>query len=1036
MLQRSVGLVLIALALSGSSAFVGSCKTRGFQTSSIEKSSDAGAMARWLKAQDSLVPVQETMQSGDPSSKRFQFYAKALKGYEPTNKMQGVAGIRDIRPELVALSQQDGTRDLLEASIIDEQRFRSERLKTTIFSNPGTRYDTIIIGAGPHSAALVQQFTDLDPDRRVLVVDAASRPGGTFADVGPVFALNSTNRQDTGTQADVGTAQAGGPKGVGNLNAIANLIGIPDFSGLRWPLAGDLGYVTTLAMEYSSAQLLLNTRATAVGSRDSRAFVRVQSNDEQGRQREAEIEANEVILATGIGRPTFFLPRLESLKKEIADSNKKEDSNEEYTPPSIMGFGEFVSRVNQDLRMGRNPMSPYVEKKILVVGAGDSGKVVVEWLSGLGPDSTSYGPAQIGEPKNVVWSGVDFLTCQEFLATARSRYSRISSTLNSALVSLAPVKITNVARFSGTKITVTGFELKTKKDKSFGPSNLSAEDRKAIDGFVQQRTFFTTKGITAGDLKNKDQTNSDGSVNLKFEKVFDPEFDFIIDATGFRTDTLKLLQAGFGKGIFPDGTQLSDVFLPRTARLGEDANEMLRNKTAKIVGRLVVGEGDSPFAPIYTVGPANEQIFEKGLVSPEELAGVSANSVSLFANIIRTKAAAKAILDYSPRQNLSQPNLSRGTDASNKPRVTLASGSQVKREISLDLGKTAKGKGTYTEFPANDDLEVRLRKIFASVNLEGDLDNFKIWIFLDQREQQASADQKRVTLWFEPGFGDDESRNVLIQAFNADEPFKDLLIKLFPPDPVAESGRNLRPTFGLSSNKIIVVDEWVAGAAGQSSAKIRVRSDGTTKDLFKATRIDLTKSMGTAKAKVANNTLINILTQRSPLPVGCLLFKELSNGGFTILKTADFRVLTLTLFPSGLDATTESNQVNAVVNSYIPSYPEFPRNYDLELIIDYTRRRIQTLTLPTMFSYSSSQIGFSLPAVMEGKTLDFGGVFVNQAGYGFSPESSFPKLPKFLDTDAPEQLANIISVRPSDNPNVLLLNVDGEDFTSVCTTDF
>jgi cation diffusion facilitator CzcD-associated flavoprotein CzcO len=1036
MLQRSIGLVLIALALSGSSAFVGSCKTRGFQTSSIQKSSDAGAMARWLKAQDSLVPVQETMRSQFAETDESKIYKKLREDDEANNGKQLAIGIRDVRPELVALSKEDGTRDLLETSVIAEQRFRSERLKQVIFggSGAGIRYDTIILGAGPHAAALVQEFTNVDPSRSILVVDARSRPGGTFADVGPVFALNSTNREDTGKQPNVGTAQTGGPKGDGNLNAIADIIGIPDFSGLRWPLAGHLGYVTTMAVEFSSAQVMLNTRVTAIGmSGDSKyASVRLESTS-GGYTGSPVIEAQQLILATGIGKPTLFLPE----KKNLADRLRTIAAP---NPPPIMSFGEFVSRVNQDLRNKDNPMKPYVGKRILVVGAGDSAKVALEWLAGLGPSSESYMSAQIGEPKRIVWAGVDFLTCKEFLEGARSRYSRISSALNGAVVSLSPTRITNIQPGSSEKvIAVTQYKLKNKKDGSFGPDNLSQEDRNKIDEFVKRNVFFTTKGISTGDLKKKDQTLGDGTVNLQFEGDPTAEFDFLIDATGFRTETLGLLQAGFGKDKYPDGTQLSDIFVNVIETLGADANDLLRGTTQPIASQLRSGTGISSLLPIFAVGPANEQIFDKGLgkglVSPKELAGVSANSVSLYANIIRTKKLPGAIAKIS-EPIFKKDKLTRGFDSEVRPLVTLASNGSPSPEVSFEISEIPGIRGTFARFPDNDDLEVGVRKILSGLKLEGDLEDFKIWIFLDQRKAPASRNTKTVSLRIEPGFEDDESRNTLINAINDDEPFKDLLFKMFPADSVASSGKNSSAArnFDESSKRILVVDEWEAGVAGQSPTKVRVSGKGTVRELAKATGIDLTKSVSSTQANKVSNTLIDILTQPSPLPVACLIFKMLDSDGFTLLRT-DNQALAMTFLPNR-SLTQGENRVDVIFNTTRDSANNtFPRNYDLDLILKFTREEFKRLYLGIQGFQFAPKEAFSLPIVgPANERLDYGGTFRNLAGSGLSPAPGFPRLPKFASID--ESLNGIITVRPSSNPNILLMDVDEDQFTLSCTTDF
>jgi hypothetical protein len=710
-----------------SSALVvgGSCKTRGFQTASVRKPSGQGAYARWVKAQDSLVPVQETIQSENGKTDDAKSYQASKQSYKPQQGFEIREGVVDLRPELVALSQTDGLRDVLVSSVVAEQRRRSSQLKKAMRDDANKRvYDTIIVGAGPHGAALAQEFTDLDPSRRVLIIDGASRPGGTFAEVGPVFALNSTNRQDTGEQANVGQGQSGGDKGDGNLNAVADLLGIPDFSGLKWPLAGDLGYVTTIATEYSSADLLLNTRVVAVGSSGpGGAFVRVQDLNKplvlpKQSGEDLTITARRVILATGIGKPSFFLPGKESVRQQLAAKAT------ETQPPPLMLFGEFVKRVNDDLRNLRNPMAPYAGKRILVVGAGDSGKVVLEWLSGLGPDSRSYGGAQVGEPQEIVWAGVDFLSCKEFLEGARARYARIAQPINSALISLAPLRIKDIyVEENRGQFRISDFELKTKKDKdgqeTFGPVSLSDADRSAIDDLVGKRRPFKTKGVNVGDLKEKNQTNADGTLNLQITDLYGVNFDYLIDATGFRTDTLALLQKGF-PGQFREAGDLSRYFQAQSTVVNEGANKQLRGTERRYVAQLKDPESSlKPPLPIYLVGPANEQVAP--LVDKDETARVSANTVSLFANIIRTKTLAQEITQAFPADNGPAVDLSRGTFKNQKPVIKINKTGQD-TDIKLALLELPRAQGSYVVSPSTRDLEVALRKILSSFQLEGDLD--------------------------------------------------------------------------------------------------------------------------------------------------------------------------------------------------------------------------------------------------------------------------------------------------------------------------
>ena len=263
---------------------------------------------------------------------------------------------------------------------------------------------------------------------------------------------------------------------------------------------------------------------------------------------------------------------------------------------------------------------------------------------------------------------------------------------------------------------------------------------------------------------------------------------------------------------------------------------------------------------------------------------------------------------------------------------------------------------------------------------------------------------------------------------------------MFPADSIASTGKNSSAarTFDESSKRILVVDEWEAGIAGNSPSKVRVSSKATVKELVKATGIDLTKSIGATPAKKINNTLIDILTQTVPKKVGCLIFKELDTGGFTIVKTGS-SILTMVLVPrlQALNLAQGERYIDAVlVSSSVRPESGYPRNYDLELIKDYTQNefRKQYYYLTGGYQQYPAQ-AFSLPKQSEsGEQIEFGGSFYNAAGSNLLADPSFPALPRFLTFEG-EYTNSIITVRPSNDSDVLLMDIDGETFTLACTTN-
>jgi hypothetical protein len=169
-----------------------------------------------------------------------------------------------------------------------------------------------------------------------------------------------------------------------------------------------------------------------------------------------------------------------------------------------------------------------------------------------------------------------------------------------------------------------------------------------------------------------------------------------------------------------------------------------------------------------------------------------------------------------------------------------------------------------------------------------------MWLFLDQRQSKSTAAVRGVTIKVTPGFGDPESRNLLSLAIEADEPFKDLLFKLFAPDAKAEGDSKTNVTFEQASRRIYVVDNWAEGSAAGTDqgaepvAEVRVRADATVKDLLKETGVDLGASSRTSSptAKGVDASLLERAAGGSPTK--CLVFAPVGNGRLSLVTLEEF----------------------------------------------------------------------------------------------------------------------------------------------------
>jgi hypothetical protein len=114
------------------------------------------------------------------------------------------------------------------------------------------------------------------------------------------------------------------------------------------------------------------------------------------------VRAERVIVATGLGRPT------EAGLNVPVNRGKR-----------ILDFNQFMSRFD-----GRFPLKGF--GRVAVIGSGDSGKTVVEALTGQGPLG-HLSTAAMDWPDTIDWYGENMrdITCEQWEERVRTRYKRL-----------------------------------------------------------------------------------------------------------------------------------------------------------------------------------------------------------------------------------------------------------------------------------------------------------------------------------------------------------------------------------------------------------------------------------------------------------------------------------------------------------------------------------------------------------------------------------------------------------------------------------
>lgn len=409
---------------------------------------------------------------------------------------------------------------------------------------------------------------------------------------------------------------------------------MPDFEAKKWAPAGGLGDLAAVGTDLASANAMLETQVTMVRDvmreqiREDRYIpdwpvrYKVELTDVRT-GKVYRVYTNRIVVASGIGKPVIpiqdpaTLRFIEQDAQRVADAlanNPKLDALDPSIAPRVQTFTDLVNRIGQS----ENPFRWAVDKDIAVVGGGDSGKVINEFFFRDAPDG-AYGldTASVGEVRRVYWIGVSFEDCQQFIAQSRGRYSRLQSALNSGRLVPVPGRVGAILDYTGRLLIRT-------QDSPFYPA---ASDR-----------FFFARNDATDKVPGRSPFGSQSSY------VVPALVDHVVVATGFESESETVFRQIIGD--LPNGKALKPLLEDVLGNPdGFDGQTAVATRLMNNVEGVITQE-------IYFIGPSNE--VKGGLPKPDELKGINANTVSLFANVARTRELAR--LD-AERKVLGLPSL-------------------------------------------------------------------------------------------------------------------------------------------------------------------------------------------------------------------------------------------------------------------------------------------------------------------------------------------------------------------------------------------
>jgi len=358
------------------------------------------------------------------------------------------------RKRFLSAAYDDVSREYLISSIMGDLKEKSRnilnRLKKYKLSNKydeaSQAYDVLVVGAGVQEGVIQNGFAQFGPDFKVVTIEQSDLVAKNFGISPDFFRINSTNRkEDFAVKARPGQ---------GNINRLSGgNIQIPDLFAEKYPSARSIHTTTVLNRANSKNPILFKTEVISLidskktgDNFPARYRVKLRNNGET-----FEVYSNVVIGATGLGKDKFPISDVASIKLiERERSRISKMTKKSKFLPKVMTFDD----ARQLITKLDKPFKNLVDKKVMVVGQGDSGKVTVEYLFKEGPEKGYKEKAQVGEVKEVVWAGATEQTCDEYIVGNRVRYSRIAASLKNQTLRPVEAKVVKIEDFrGGVKVT-------------------------------------------------------------------------------------------------------------------------------------------------------------------------------------------------------------------------------------------------------------------------------------------------------------------------------------------------------------------------------------------------------------------------------------------------------------------------------------------------------------------------------------------------------------------------------------------------------
>jgi hypothetical protein len=302
-------------------------------------------------------------------------------------------------------AKREDCADILAETIEREHSAISAKLGRVPRVNNEVDFDVLIVGGGVHGATASASLIQKNPKLKVLVIDNDTHVAKHFRNYG--YLINSPSKPLEINYFPYAPLQIG---------EYANLIAVTK----PFPLAHQVWNQAVFSHLVANQTLLLNTEISRIEQIEASYLVKLDNLTNKTSQ---TVLVNKIIIATGVGEESwplvsdsdwFASQRTQAQKALLSIPNKL---------PTLITYDELIEINEQMVGAGQSLFSLLRGKKIAVLGAGDSGKIIVEFLTGFGPDKAYLvgGSNKYEQVSSIAWLNQKYATSADFKAGADTK---------------------------------------------------------------------------------------------------------------------------------------------------------------------------------------------------------------------------------------------------------------------------------------------------------------------------------------------------------------------------------------------------------------------------------------------------------------------------------------------------------------------------------------------------------------------------------------------------------------------------------------